>query len=75
MQTVVSNSLVLAKESDNILKTCLITHPHVVVAAPGLVDKPLVIPLPSRAVKLIAAIVIRRPTFIPSVCVIAAAPR
>jgi len=42
----------------------------VVVAAPGLVDESLVIRLSSHAVKLIAAIVVRRPSSIPSVCVI-----
>ena len=39
----------------------------VVVAALGLVDESLVIPLPSRVEKLIAAIVVRRPSSIASV--------
>ena len=74
MQSLVSNGLVLVKESDNLLKN-LSYNPltPVVVAAPGLVDESLVIPLPSRAVKLIYAIVVRRPSPIPSVCAIVAA--
>jgi len=50
-QSVVSNGLVLAKESDNLLKICLITHTPIIIAALVLVDESLDIPLPSRAVK------------------------
>ena len=73
MPTVVSNGLVLEKESDNLSYN---PPTPVVVAAPALVDESLVIPLPSRAVKLIAAIVVVRcPSSIPSVYVIVAASR
>ena len=75
-QSLVSNSLLLAKESDNILKNLSYNPPTpVVVTALGLVDKSLVNPLPSHAVKLIAAIVVHHPFSIPLVCVIVAVSR